>query len=79
MTNKEKAIEQLRKVEEAMNTVKILGTLDSKYELSMEVLKLGEIVPLRPDEVIKFRKEFGLVSGVWNLAEMEFKKIREGN
>lgn len=78
MTDKEKAAEQLGKVEEAMNTVRILNTLESKYELSLEILKLGELVPLRQDKVNKMREEFGLVSGVWILAELEIEKIREG-
>ncbi len=76
--NKEKAAEQLGKVEEAMNTVRILNTLESKYELSLEILKLGELVPLRQDKVNKMREEFGLVSAVWILAELEIEKIREG-
>lgn len=78
MTDKEKAAEQLGKVEEAMNTVRILNTLESKYELSLEILKLGELVPLRQEKVNKMREEFGLVSGVWILAELEIEKIREG-
>lgn len=78
MTDKEKAAEQLGKVEEAMNTVRILNTLESKYELSLEILKLGELVPLRQDKVNKMREEFGLVSAVWILAELEIEKIREG-
>lgn len=78
MTDKEKAAEQLGKVEEAMNTVRILNTLESKYELSLEILKLGELVPLRQDKVNKMREEFGLISAVWILAELEIEKIREG-
>ena len=78
MADKEKAAEQLGKVEEAMNTVRILNTLESKYELSLEILKLGELVPLRQDKVNKMREEFGLVSAVWILAELEIEKIREG-
>lgn len=78
MTDKEKAAEQLGKVEEAMNTVRILNTLESKYELSLEILKLGELVPLRQEKVNKMREEFGLVSAVWILAELEIEKIREG-
>lgn len=78
MTDKEKAAEQLGKVEEAMNTVRILNTLESRYELSLEILKLGELVPLRQDKVNKMREEFGLISAVWILAELEIEKIREG-
>ena len=76
--NKEKAAEQLGKVEEAMNTVRILNTLESKYELSLEILKLGELVPLRQDKVNKMREEFGLVSAVWILAELEIEKNKRG-
>lgn len=72
--DRDAALKQLDKVTVAMNTVAITKSLESKYELSLEILRLGKIVPIKPEKVMKMREEFGLVSAIWILAE---KKIHE--
>lgn len=65
---------QLDAVIEAMHTCAILRDMKSQYELSLEILRLGKLVPLRPDKVQKVREEFGLTSAVWILAELNVNK-----
>lgn len=78
MIDRDAAIAQLDRITEAMHTVAITKSLESKYELSMEILKLGEIMPLKPEKVMKMRQDFELTSLVWWKAEMDIIKLREG-
>lgn len=71
------ALEQLNKVTEAMHTAAISKTLEAKYNLCIEIFKLGEIVPLRQDKLMKIREQFGLTSGIYGLAEYNFYVKKE--
>lgn len=71
---------QKRKVQVAIETVKILKDLDSKYELSVEYLRLCSMMPMSDEDMMKFRERYELTSGVWMLAQlkvMEEQKIEE--
>lgn len=61
--------EQKQKVAEAMETAVILQDLQSKYELSIELLKLNQLEPIEEEKMIKLRMAYGLNSAVWILAE----------
>lgn len=62
--NKQKA-----KVKEAMETAAIVQDLQTKYELSKELLKLNQLEPIEEEKMIKLRMAYGLNSAVWILAE----------
>ena len=70
--------EWLRKITEAMNTVAILKTMESRYQLSLLILECNEIFHLSPEKIQKTREDFELNSGIWILAELELQK-RKGN
>lgn len=66
--------EQKQKVAEAMETSVILQDLQSKYELSIELLKLNQLEPIEEEKMIKLRMAYGLNSAVWILAEKGLEK-----
>lgn len=66
--NKQKA-----KVKEAMETATIVQSLQSKYELSLELLKLNTLEPMDDNKIMAIRTAYGLNSAVWIMAEKEFE------
>lgn len=71
---KEELIEKRKaKVKEAMETAAIVQDLQSKYELSKELLKLNQLEPIEEEKMIKLRMAYGLNSAVWIMAEKEFE------
>lgn len=66
--NKQKA-----KVKEAMETAVIVQSLQSKYELSLELLKLNVLEPMDENKIMSIRTAYGLNSAVWIMAEKEFE------
>lgn len=68
---------QKKKVQIAIETVKILKDLDSKYELSVEYLRLCRMMPMSDEDIMKFRERYGLISGVWMLAQLKVMEEEE--
>ncbi len=78
---KEKSLEpimainkQKEKVKGAMETATIVQSLQSKYELSLELLKLNTLEPMDDNKIMAIRTAYGLNSAVWIMAEKEFEK-----
>lgn len=65
---------QKAKVREAMETAVIVQSLQSKYELSLELLKLNALEPMDENKIMSIRTAYGLNSAVWIMAEKEFTK-----
>ena len=65
---------QKAKVKEAMQTAVIVQSLQSKYELSLELLKLNALEPMDENKIMSIRTAYGLNSAVWIMAEKEFNK-----
>ena len=64
---------QKAKVKEAMQTAVIVQSLQSKYELSLELLKLNTLEPMDDNKIMAIRTPYGLNSAVWIMAEKEFE------
>lgn len=64
---------QKAKVKEAMQTAVIVQSLQSKYELSLELLKLNTLEPMDDNKIMAIRTAYGLNSAVWIMAEKEFE------
>lgn len=77
--DREKAAEQLLKVSEAMHSVKVLDTWQSRYELCMELLKLSALVTTTEEKLLRIREQYGLVSAVWILAEVNYYSHNKEN
>lgn len=69
MTDMEKIKELKRQLEEAKQTALIAKDLKSKYELSLLVLVLRDLGELNESEVMQIRKQYGLTSMAWMVAE----------
>lgn len=63
--------DQKKKVAEAIETVMIVRDLKSKYELSVELLKLNLLEPIDEKKMLALRTAYGLNSAVWIMAEKE--------
>lgn len=68
---------QKKKVQIAIETVKILKDLASKYELSVEYLRLCRMMPMSDEDIMKFRERYELTSGVWMLAQLKVMEEEE--
>lgn len=62
-------------IEELMETALIIGDLESRYNLSLELLKLNAVEPMPKETIMKIRQKYRLNSAVWTYAEL---KIQEG-
>lgn len=62
-------------IEELMETALIIGDLESRYNLSLELLKLNAVEPMPKETIMKIRQKYKLNSAVWTYAEL---KIQEG-
>ncbi|MDO5149699.1 MAG: hypothetical protein Q4D76_09930 [Oscillospiraceae bacterium] len=62
-------------IEELMETALIIGDLESRYNLSLELLKLNAVEPMPKGTIMKIRQKYRLNSAVWTYAEL---KIQEG-
>ena len=69
MADTEKIKELKRQFEEAKQTALIAKDLKSKYELSLLVLVLKDLGELNETEVMQIRKQYGLTSMAWMVAE----------
>lgn len=65
---------QKRIVQEAMETVRIVNDMESRYQLSIELLRLGKLEYIPDNIMLEIRKRYGLHTTVWVLAELELRK-----
>lgn len=61
-------------VKEAMETVRIVNDMESRFQLSLELLRLAELEYIPDDIMLEIRKRYGLHTTVWVLAELELQK-----
>lgn len=61
-------------VKEAMETVRIVNDMESRYQLSIEILKLMKLEYIPDSIVFEIRKKYELHTTVWVLAELELQK-----
>lgn len=62
-------------IEELMETALIVRDFESRYNLSLELLKLNAVEPMPKETIMKIRQKYRLNSAVWTYAEL---KIQEG-
>ena len=65
---------QMKTVQVAMETVKILNDLESRHILSVELLRLAKMTDISDERMLEIRKKYGLNSVVWIIAEREVQK-----
>ena len=61
-------------VKEAMETVRIVNDMESRFQLSLELLRLAELEYIPDDIMLEIRKCYELHTTVWVLAELELRK-----
>lgn len=61
-------------VKEAMETVRIVNDMESRFQLSLELLRLAELEYIPDDIMLEIRKRYGLHTTVLVLAELELRK-----
>lgn len=61
-------------VKEAMETVRIVNDMESRFQLSLELLRLAELEYIPDDIMLEIRKRYELHTTVWVLAELELRK-----
>lgn len=71
---------QKQRVEEAKKRVFSEQDLESRYQLSLELLKLHRMEPFTTERLLYIRMLYGLKSVPWILAEKEIEenRYREG-
>ena len=62
-------------IEELMETAIIIGDLESRYNLSLELLKLNAVEPMPKETIMKIRQKYRLNSAIWIKAELT---VQEG-
>ena len=62
-------------IEELMQTVLIVRDFESRYNLSLELLKLNAVEPMPKETIMKIRQKYKLNSAVWIKAELT---VQEG-
>ena len=62
-------------IEELMQTALIVRDFESRYNLSLEILKLNTVEPMPEETIMKIRQKYKLNSAVWIKAELT---IQEG-
>lgn len=62
-------------IEELMQTALIVRDFESRYNLSLELLKLNTVEPMPEETIMKIRQKYKLNSAVWIKAELT---IQEG-
>lgn len=65
---------QKRIVQEAMETVRIVNDMESRYQLSLEILRLRKLEYIPENIILETRKRYELRTTVWVLAELELRK-----
>lgn len=65
---------QKRIVQEAMETVRIVNDMESRYQLSLEILRLRKLEYIPENIILETRKRYELRTTVWALAELELRK-----
>lgn len=65
---------QKRIVQEAMETVRIVNDMESRYQLSLEILRLRKLEYIPENIILEIRKRYELHTTVWVLAELELRK-----
>ena len=71
MNNLEELERQKRVVQEAMQTALIVKDLESKYQLSIELMKLSNMMTLTEEDMDRIRRKYELNSAVWCMAELK--------
>ena len=69
--------ELLRKIAEAEETVKIVGDLSSRYDLSLLLIEAKEKGILTDEGVDYLRHRYQLTSLVWCMAEIKMMELKE--
>ena len=69
--------ELMRKIVEAEETVKIVGDLSSRYDLSLLLIEAKEKGILTDEGVDYLRHRYQLTSLVWCMAEIKMMELKE--
>ena len=69
--------ELLRKIAEAEETVKIVGDLSSRYDLSLLLIEARNKGILKDEGVDYIRRKYQLTSLVWCMAEVKMMQLNE--
>lgn len=64
-------------IEELMQTAIIVRDFESRYNLSLELLKLNAVEPMPEETIMKIRKKYKLNSAVWIKAELAVREEME--
>ena len=62
---------QMKAVQVAMETAKILNDLESKHTLSIELIRLSQMMEISDDMMHDIRVRYGLNTAVWIMAERD--------
>ena len=62
-------------IEELMQTALIVRDFESRYNLSLELLKLNTVEPMPEETIMKIRQKHKLNSAIWIKAELT---VQEG-
>lgn len=69
--------ELMRKIAEAEETVKIVGDLSSRYDLSLLLIEAKNKGILKDEGVDFIRRKYQLTSLVWCMAEIKMMELNE--
>lgn len=69
--------ELMRKIAEAEETVKIVGDLSSRYDLSLLLIEAKNKGILKDEGVDYIRRKYQLTSLVWCMAEIKMMELKE--
>ncbi len=61
-------------IEELMQTAIILRDYESRYNLSLEILKLNAVEPMPEETIMQIRQKYKLNSAVWIKAELAVRE-----
>ena len=61
-------------IEELMQTALIVRDFESRYNLSLEILKLNAVEPMPEETIMRIRQKYKLNSAVWIKAELAVRE-----
>ena len=61
-------------IEELMQTAIIVRDFESRYNLSLEILKLNAVEPMPEETIMQIRQKYKLNSAVWIKAELAVRE-----
>ena len=64
-------------IEELMQSAIIVRDFESRYNLSLELLKLNAVEPIPEETIMQIRKKYKLNSAVWIKAELAVREEME--